>query len=73
MSKPMSVADALVWADNWGPLQSEPPDGDAPALMALAAEVRLLTEEAALWEERARHLGWRDEPTCSQAKPRALL
>jgi hypothetical protein len=38
----MTLEDALQWADVFGPLQSVPPDGDGPALMTLAAEVRRL-------------------------------
>lgn len=36
----MTPNEALKWADTFGPMQSDPPSGDAPALMALAAEVR---------------------------------
>lgn len=38
----MTLEEALKWADNWGPLQSDPPNGDAPALLRLAGEVRRL-------------------------------
>ena len=40
----MTTEEALKWADTWGPIPSDPPDGDAPALLALAAEVRRLRE-----------------------------
>jgi hypothetical protein len=43
MEHGMTLGEALKWADTFGPLQSDPPDGDAPALMVLAAEVRRLT------------------------------
>jgi hypothetical protein len=46
----MTFYEALEWADNWGPLQTNPPSGDGPALLALAAEVRRLS--AALRVER---------------------
>ena len=36
----MTSIEALKWADTFGLLQSDPPDGNAPALMTLAAEVR---------------------------------
>ncbi len=36
----MTLDEALEWADTFGSMQTSPPDGDAPALMALAAEVR---------------------------------
>ena len=38
----MTLEDALQWADTFGPIQSLPLDGDGPALMVLAAEVRRL-------------------------------
>lgn len=38
----MNLAEAMQWADTFGPIQDDPPDGDAPALMLLAAEVRRL-------------------------------
>jgi hypothetical protein len=38
----MKLEEALKWADVFGPLQENPPDGDGPALLALAAEVRRL-------------------------------
>lgn len=38
----MDIEDALRWADTWGPVPSDPPSGDAQALIALAAEVRRL-------------------------------
>lgn len=41
----MEVEQALKLADTWGPIPSCPPNGDAQALMALAAEVRKLREE----------------------------
>lgn len=47
----MDIEEALKWADVFGAMQSEPPDGDAHALLALAAEVRML--RAAL--ERCEH------------------
>lgn len=34
--------EALTWADTFGSVQDDPPDGDGPALEALAAEVRRL-------------------------------
>ena len=39
----MTLEEALKWADVFGPIQSNPPDGDAPALMVLAAEVLVST------------------------------
>ena len=39
----MTLEEAMKWADTFGSLQCYPPDGDAPALMALAAEVRRLS------------------------------
>ena len=58
MEHGMTLAEALKWADTFGPLQSDPPDGDAPALMALAAEVRRLratmeTAPVAIMDTRA--------------------
>lgn len=41
----MTLEEALQWADVFGPLQSIPPDGDGPALLTLAAEVRRLQAE----------------------------
>ena len=38
----MTIEEALKWADVFGPIQDDPPGGDGPALMALAAEVRRL-------------------------------
>jgi hypothetical protein len=38
----MKIEEALQRADTFGPLQSSPEDGDALALMTLAAEVRKL-------------------------------
>ena len=38
----MTLEEALQWADTFGPIQSDPPGGDAPALLTLAAEVRRL-------------------------------
>jgi len=38
----MNLDDALKWADVFGQMQSDPPDGNAPALLVLAAEVRRL-------------------------------
>lgn len=38
----MTCDEALKWADVFGPIQSDPPTGDAPALLTLAAEVRRL-------------------------------
>jgi hypothetical protein len=40
----MTLEEALDWADKWGPLQSDPPCGDGPALLRLAAEVRRLRQ-----------------------------
>lgn len=54
--KSMEVEQALKWADTWGPIPSVPPNGDAQALMALAAEVRKLRvclREHAKFAERA--------------------
>lgn len=36
----MNLTEALKWADTFGPIQSEPPGGDSPALVTLAAAVR---------------------------------
>jgi hypothetical protein len=36
----MTLDESLKWADTFGPIQSNPPTGDGPALMTLAAEVR---------------------------------
>ena len=41
----MTLEQALQWADTFGAIQSSPPTGDAPALTALAAEVRRLQVE----------------------------
>ena len=41
----MNLTDALKWADTFGTIQSDPPTGDGPALLALAAEVRRLQAE----------------------------
>ena len=38
----MNIEEALQWADVFGKIQSDPPTGDAPALTALAEEVRKL-------------------------------
>lgn len=40
----MTLEEALQWADTFGPIQSDPPGGDAPALLTLAAEVRRLRD-----------------------------
>jgi hypothetical protein len=48
-----TLKEALKWADNFGPIQSDPPSGDGPALVALAKEVRRL--ESALASERKEH------------------
>ncbi len=40
----------MKWADTFGPIQSDPPTGDAPALLALAAEVRRLRARDEVWE-----------------------
>lgn len=45
MKHGMTLEEALKWADTFGPLQSDPPDGDAPALMVLAEEVRRLRQQ----------------------------
>lgn len=44
----MEIEQALKWADTWGPVPSHPPNGDAQALMSLAAEVRRLRSENAM-------------------------
>lgn len=41
----MTLDEALEWADTFGKIQSDPPTGDTPALMVLAAEVRRLNAE----------------------------
>ena len=55
----MNIEQALKWADTWGPVISCPPDGDAQALVSLAAEVRRLrTVETAshnLIAQKGRH------------------
>lgn len=38
----MNIEEALQWSDVFGKIQSDPPTGDAPALTALAEEVRKL-------------------------------
>ena len=38
----ISIEDALKWADVFGKIQCDPPNGNAPALTVLAAEVRKL-------------------------------
>lgn len=40
-----TTEEALKWADTFGPIQSDPPNGDGPALEALAKEVRKLRAE----------------------------
>jgi hypothetical protein len=47
----MSINEALQRADTFGPIQSYPPDGDGPALTALAAEVRQLQSKNATLRE----------------------
>ena len=45
----MTLEQALLWADTFGRIQGctpdDPPDGNSPALLTLAAEVRRLREE----------------------------
>ena len=62
MEHGMTLDEALKWADTFGPLQSDPPDGDARALMVLAAEVRRMRQAAeigALWMR-----WWLDQHEC---------
>jgi len=40
----MDIEQALKWADVWGRVESSPPNGDAIAMLSLAAEVLRLRE-----------------------------
>lgn len=65
----MTIDEALKWADTFGPLQSDPPDGDAQALLALAAGVR----EADAEIERLRAKLTSARETNRRLAPRAFL
>ena len=41
----MKLEEDLKWANTFGPLQSDPPNGDALALLTLAAAVRRLQRQ----------------------------
>ena len=41
----MTTEEALMWADTFGPIQTEPPNGDGPALVAALTQFKEWADE----------------------------